>query len=157
MSLVSSWNEAADEIQKWRSAHSGKVVFTNGCFDLVHAGHLSYLEQARSLGSFLVVGINDDESVTKLKGAGRPILPWQERGKLLAALRCVDLVVPFSQDTPKELIEHLHPDVLVKGGDWKVEDIAGGDFVKNRGGSVHSLGFVPGRSTSEIIAKIRAT
>ncbi len=156
MGLVSSADEAQAQIQKWRSQQSGKVVFTNGCFDLIHAGHLTYLEQARSLGDFLVVAINSDESVTRLKGPGRPILPWQERGRLLAALRCVDLVVPFSEDTPLSLIEKLQPDALVKGGDWKVEDIVGGDFVKKAGGTVHSLGFVPGRSTSEIIAKIRA-
>lgn len=156
MSFVSTFKAAADRVRQWRSEHSGQVVFTNGCFDLLHAGHLAYLEQARGLGDFLIVGINTDESVERLKGSERPILPLEERGQLLAALRCVDLVVPFSEDTPLKLIQVLEPDVLVKGGDWKVEDIVGHDFVTERGGSVQSLGFLPGRSTTDIIKKIRS-
>src|SRR5690606_1229398 len=99
------------------------------CFDLLHVGHLSYLEEARGLGSYLVVGINSDESVRRLKGEGRPILPLEERGRLLGALKCVDLVVAFEQDTPLELIKSVKPDVLVKGGDWAPKDIVGSDFV----------------------------
>ncbi len=132
-----------------------RVVMTNGCFDLLHSGHVTYLEEAKSLGNRLVVAVNDDASVRRLKGAGRPIMPLEDRMALLAGLAAVDWVVPFSADTPEQLICRVLPDVLVKGGDYRPEQIAGGDCVRRNGGRVAVLGFRPGRSTSAIIARIR--
>ncbi|MFV1957121.1 MAG: D-glycero-beta-D-manno-heptose 1-phosphate adenylyltransferase [bacterium] len=133
------------------------IVFTNGCFDLIHPGHTSYLRQARELGDLLVVGINTDESVTSLKGPGRPIFKLAERIELLLSLRWVDAVVPFYEPTPIGLIKAVNPHVLVKGGDWPVEEIVGGEFVEANGGRVLSLPFVPGVSTSGIIQRISGT
>lgn len=130
------------------------VVFTNGCFDLIHQGHTSYLRQARELGDLLVVGINTDESVTSLKGPGRPILNQAERVEILLSLRWVDAVVPFSEPTPIDLIMAVNPHILVKGGDWPVEKIVGSEFVEANGGRVFSLPLVPGVSTSGIIQRI---
>ncbi len=130
------------------------VVFTNGCFDLIHTGHTSYLRQARELGDLLVVGINSDESVTSLKGPGRPIFNQAERVEILLSLRWVDAVVPFSEPTPIDLIKAVNPHILVKGGDWPVEKIVGSEFVEANGGRVFSLPFVPGVSTSGIIQRI---
>ncbi|HLG18049.1 MAG TPA: D-glycero-beta-D-manno-heptose 1-phosphate adenylyltransferase [Blastocatellia bacterium] len=132
-----------------------RVVFTNGCFDLLHAGHVRYLCQARALGDALVVALNSDRSVRSLKGAGRPILNERERAEVIAALEAVDYVVIFEEETPRELIAVLLPDVLVKGGDWPVEQIVGRDEVEAAGGSVVSLPFVAGSSTTEIIERIR--
>jgi len=134
-----------------------RVVFTNGCFDLVHAGHVRYLEAARALGDVLVVGLNDDASVRRLKGAGRPILALAERAEVLAGLTAVDHLVAFAEDTPLALIEMLQPDVLVKGEDWAADDIVGRDVVLARGGRVERIDLVPGLSTSEIIRRIRAS
>jgi D-beta-D-heptose 7-phosphate kinase/D-beta-D-heptose 1-phosphate adenosyltransferase len=134
-----------------------RVVFTNGCFDLVHAGHVRYLEAARALGDALVVGLNDDASVRRLKGAGRPILALAERAAVLAGLTAVDHLVAFAEDTPLALIEILQPDVLVKGADWAADDIVGRDVVLARGGRVERIDLVPGVSTSEIIRRIRAS
>ena len=131
-----------------------KVVFTNGCFDLLHIGHVRYLQEAKSLGDFLVVGVNADSSVRKLKGAERPIQNETDRAEILAALECVSFTALFTEDTPKKLIELVRPDVLVKGGDWAVKDIVGGDFVLSYGGLVKSLPFIAGRSTSSIVEKI---
>lgn len=133
-----------------------RIVMTNGCFDILHAGHVSYLEEARSLGDQLVVAVNDDASVTRLKGKSRPITPLEDRMAVLAGLAAVDWVVPFGDDTPEELIRELKPDVLVKGGDWKVEQIAGADSVLSRGGEVRVLSFKPGRSTTSLVDAIRA-
>jgi D-beta-D-heptose 7-phosphate kinase/D-beta-D-heptose 1-phosphate adenosyltransferase len=133
----------------------GRIVMTNGCFDILHAGHVSYLEEARALGDQLVVAVNDDASVARLKGASRPINPLADRMAVLAGLAAVDWVVPFSEDTPARLIERLKPDVLVKGGDWRVEQIAGADHVLARGGEVRVLAFKPGRSTTGVIEAIR--
>ena len=132
-----------------------RIVMTNGCFDILHAGHVSYLEEAKALGDQLVVAVNDDASVTRLKGASRPINPLADRMAVLAGLASVDWVVPFSEDTPARLIERLKPDVLVKGGDWRVEQIAGADHVLARGGEVRVLAFKPGRSTTGVIEAIR--
>ncbi len=140
-------------LEKWR-ANGKKLVFTNGCFDILHVGHVRYLTEARSLGDGLMVGVNSDESVSDLKGPSRPILPENERLELLQALRCVDFVCPFSEETPKRLIELVRPDILVKGGDWPAEKIVGGDFVKSYGGSVMSLPFVAGHSTTGIVERI---
>lgn len=130
-----------------------KIVFTNGCFDLLHVGHVRYLQEAEKQGDILVVGINSDESVKNLKGPKRPIQNENDRAEILAALACVDLVVIFKEDTPENLIKKVHPQVLVKGGDWKIDQIVGADYVLAHGGSVKSLQFVDGKSTTRIIEK----
>ena len=137
--------------------HKGeKVVFTNGVFDLLHTGHLRYLQQARALGDALCVAINSDKSVQALgKGDDRPILPEAERAELLAGLACVDFVTVFDEEDPRELIKKATPNLLVKGGDWPVDQILGADTVQAAGGKVKSLPFVEGRSTTSIIEKIR--
>lgn len=133
-----------------------RVVMTNGCFDILHAGHVHYLREARALGDRLIVAVNDDGSVQRLKGKGRPINPLAQRMEVLAALGAVDWVVPFAEDTPEALVCALGPDVLVKGGDYRPEAIAGGDCVRARGGEVVVLGFVEGCSTTRIIAAAQA-
>ncbi len=138
-----------------RFRRSGKtIVFTNGCFDLLHAGHVRYLRQARAEGDLLVVGLNSDRSVRELKGPGRPLVSQEERAELLAALEMVDYVTIFDRTTPRELIKKLRPRVLVKGGDWKREEIAGADEVEELGGRVVIVPLVPGRSTSSLLDKI---
>jgi rfaE bifunctional protein nucleotidyltransferase chain/domain len=132
-----------------------RIVFTNGCFDLLHPGHIGSLEQARALGDALIVGLNSDASVRQLKGAGRPVLPERERAEILAALECVDAVVIFDALTPREIIAGLLPDVLVKGADWAGDQIVGREEVEAAGGSVVSIPVVPGYSTTEILRKIR--
>lgn len=132
-----------------------RVVMTNGCFDILHAGHISYLEEAKTLGDRLVVAINDDESVRRLKGDGRPINGLADRLAVMAGLAAVDWVVPFSEDTPQDLICAVLPDILVKGGDYRPEDIAGGDCVRENGGEVRVLSYRDGRSTSAIVDRIR--
>lgn len=132
----------------------GRVVFTNGCFDILHAGHVAYLEEARAQGDFLVVGLNGDESVRRLKGPSRPLNGFHERARVLAGLRSVDLVVGFERDTPLELIRALQPDVLVKGGDWKVSEIVGAEDVLAAGGTVKSLSFKQGLSTTSLVDRI---
>lgn len=127
-----------------------KIVFTNGCFDLIHAGHIRYLREAKSLGDILVVGVNTDKSVSRLK-SGRPIVPEGERAEVLSALSMVDFVVFFNEDTPYELIKSLMPDILVKGGDWKKEDIVGSDIVPD----TRSLPYSRGISTTELIKRIK--
>ena len=140
----------------WRAAGL-TVVFTNGCFDLIHPGHVRYLQEARAQGDLLVVGINTDGSVTGLKGPGRPILNLEERSEVLLELRSVHAVVPFAEETPLELIRRVRPHVLVKGGDWAVQDIVGREIVQADGGKVLSLPFHPGTSTTDIIRRIRST
>lgn len=135
-------------------AHGEKVVMTNGCFDILHAGHVHYLEQAKTLGDRLIVAINDDASVKRLKGAERPINPLAHRMEVIAGLASVDWVVSFSEDTPERLVCRLLPDSLVKGGDWKPEQIAGSKCVLENGGEVHSLDFVEGHSTTSMIDSI---
>ena len=131
-----------------------KIVFTNGCFDLLHVGHLRYLEQARKEGDLLVLGLNSDRSVRELKGPTRPLLPQEERAEMMAALSMVDYIVIFDERTPLHLIKELRPDILVKGGDWKREDIVGGQEVESAGGKVVVVPEIPGRSTSNLIAEI---
>ena len=143
-----------DIIQKEREKGK-KIVFTNGCFDIIHAGHVDYLEKAKSLGDFLVVGLNSDESVKRLKGPSRPVNPVDQRKKVLEALKPVDLVVVFEEDTPERLIKEIKPDVLVKGGDWKIENIVGADFVMSYGGKVYTIDFVYDTSTTKIIEKVK--
>ncbi len=130
-----------------------KIVFTNGVFDLLHVGHVRYMQEARSLGDVLVVGVNADASVKRLKGPTRPIQNESDRAEILAALGAVDFTVIFTDDTPATLIEKVRPDILVKGGDWKVEQIVGGTFVQSYGGKVMSLQFIDGKSTTKIIEK----
>lgn len=131
-----------------------KLVFTNGCFDLVHPGHVRYLTEARGMGDRLVVGVNADETVAKLKGRGRPLVPLEERMEVLAALDAVNYVVAFEEETPARVIGELVPDVLVKGGDWAPDQIVGKDTVEAAGGLVVSLPFAPGQSTSRLIEHI---
>jgi len=135
-------------------AEGKKVVFTNGCFDILHPGHARYLWAARQLGDYLVVAVNSDRSVKDIKAKERPIVPEQERAEMVAALEFVDGVVIFDEDTPLRVIEHLLPNVLVKGGDWPEDRIVGSDVVRKAGGEVRSIPFVPGYSTTIIIKKI---
>ena len=131
-----------------------KVVFTNGCFDIIHAGHVDYLEKAKSLGDILVVGMNSDSSVRGIKGEKRPIVPQEMRAKVLSSLKPVDYVVIFEEDTPLRLIETIRPDVLVKGGDWELEKVVGREFVESYGGEVRTIPFEYEVSTSKIIERI---
>lgn len=143
--------QVKNQIQKDRT--EGPVVFTNGCFDLLHVGHVRYLQQAKALGHKLVVAVNSDASVSRLKGPNRPVQNEKDRAEILAALACVDYSFIFTEDTPLNCIQQISPDVLVKGGDWKVKDIVGSDFVLSKSGKVLSLPFVEGRSTTKIIEK----
>jgi len=143
-------------VTEWKSAGE-KIVFTNGCFDLIHYGHLHYLAEAAELGDRLIVGLNSDESVKRLKGNQRPIKDEINRSFLLASLACVDAVVLFSEDTPLNLIDRIRPNVLVKGGDWQPHQIVGSEIVLEDGGTVRSLAFVEGHSTTSLIEKIRHT
>ena len=151
-------NDARDQLvakrQRWRDA-GRRVVFTNGCFDLLHPGHIALLESARAEGDVLVVGLNSDRSVRMLKGEGRPVLPEAERAEALLALETVDAVVVYDEDTPRETIAALQPDVLVKGADWAEGAIIGRDEVLAAGGRVVRVPLVAGRSTSEVLARIR--
>lgn len=146
--------ELLAERAAWRRSGK-KVVFTNGCFDLLHSGHLSLLEQARRLGDVLIVGVNSDRSVRALKGPGRPLLPAAERVELLTALEPVDRVVVFDEDTPLQAVRALVPDVLVKGADWGPDAIVGSDVVNAAGGRVARVELVPGRSTTAILDRAR--
>lgn len=137
-----------------RPADGGRLVFTNGCFDIIHPGHVDYLERARSMGACLVVGLNSDASVRRLKGESRPVNDQQSRARVLAALQCVDYVVIFDQDTPLELIRAVRPDVLVKGGDWSVECIVGREIVEAAGGEVLSIPLLAGHSTTATVERI---
>jgi D-beta-D-heptose 7-phosphate kinase/D-beta-D-heptose 1-phosphate adenosyltransferase len=147
-----SWHEAAG----WRARVAGPVVFTNGVFDLLHPGHVDVLRGARAEGAHLVVGVNSDASVRRLnKGPERPVRSEGDRAYVLAALECVDAVVVFDEDTPAELVAALQPDVLVKGGDYRPEEVAGGDTVRARGGRVVIIPLTAGHSTTATIAKLR--
>jgi len=136
-------------------AHGETIVFTNGCFDIIHAGHVGYLAEARKLGQRLIVAINDDDSVRRLKGEGRPINPVERRMAVLAGLEAVDWVVSFAEDTPETLLHSLQPDVLVKGGDYTLEQVVGGKFVQSYGGKVQALDFLDDCSTSAIMEKMK--
>lgn len=133
-----------------------KIVFTNGCFDLLHPGHVRYLETARSLGDILIVALNSDESVRRVKGEGKPLVGEGERAEMLGALSSVDFVVTFNEDTPQVIIEELMPDVLVKGGDWSKDQIVGRETVERNGGQVIATNFEKGFSTSGIVDRIRS-
>ena len=147
-----TWDDAVE----WRRRVRGSVVFTNGVFDLLHSGHIDVLAQARAQGDALVVGLNSDSSVRRLKGPGRPIQSEGERAYVLAALQDVDAVVPFSEDTPLDLIQKLRPDVLVKGGDYEPSTVVGRQQVESWGGRVVIIPLRPGRSTTDLIERLRA-
>src|SRR5437763_7937588 len=144
-------------IVRHRQQAGERAVFTNGCFDLLHVGHVRYLQQARSLGDLLVVGVNSDESVRRLKGASRPLVTAEERTELLASLECVNHVTCFEEDTPKELIADVQPHFHVKGGDYRPDDLPEAPLVRDLGGEVVILPFTEGRSTSQLAEKIVRT
>ena len=146
--------QAVEEANRWR-ASGQQIVFTNGCFDIVHLGHIDYLEKARSLGDRLILGLNTDASVSCIKGPLRPVVNEYARARLMAALEFVDAVVLFGEPTPLELIEAVKPDVLVKGDDYTVATIVGADFVLGRGGRVETIALVPGYSTTKLIERIK--
>jgi D-beta-D-heptose 7-phosphate kinase/D-beta-D-heptose 1-phosphate adenosyltransferase len=147
-----------DEAVRWRDRAGGKTVFTNGVFDLLHPGHVEYLEQARALGDRLVVAVNDDASAASLgKGPGRPFVPAADRARLVAALAAVDCVVLFDQPTPLAVIARLRPEVLVKGSDYRKDQVVGADLVEGRGGRVVLIPLIPDRSTTLIVERIRAS
>ena len=148
-------SEARESLEAWRRSGQS-VVFTNGVFDLLHRGHVEYLEEAAGLADRLVVGINADASVRRLKGAQRPLVHEHERAELVSSLACVDLVVIFDEDTPERLIQEVQPDVLVKGGDWALDRIVGREFVESRGGRVLTVPVREGHSTTALVARIRA-
>jgi D-beta-D-heptose 7-phosphate kinase/D-beta-D-heptose 1-phosphate adenosyltransferase len=150
---IATWEEALELRQRAR-AEGRRVVFTNGVFDILHRGHVEYLQKARTMGDLLMVGLNSDSSVKRIKGPTRPINTQEDRAVVLSALACVDRVVVFDEDTPFKLIELLVPDVLVKGADWKAGDIVGADVVLRNGGRVETVDLVHGKSTTGLIRKI---
>ena len=151
---IKNLKEAKDQVSLWKDAGE-EVVFTNGCFDILHLGHIDYLEKARSIGQRLVIGLNTDQSVSKLKGDGRPVNNEYSRARILASLSFVDLVVLFDEDTPLELISLILPDILVKGKDYDVSNIVGADIVIENGGKVETIELVEGYSTTGIIEKLK--
>ena len=154
--IASNYESASIQVHAWQQ-QGMDVVFTNGCFDLLHKGHILYLEEASRQGDKLIVAINADKSVSKLKGKHRPIKDEDNRSLIMSAFSFVDLVVIFHEETPLELIEMITPDILVKGGDWNPDQIVGSDYVTNNGGSVLSLQFVEGYSTTALENKIKKT
>lgn len=155
---AANWSRRPGPLRQLVDSLPKPLVFTNGCFDILHRGHVTYLAQAAALGASLIVAINDDASVrAQSKGDDRPINPLEDRQVLLAALQSVSAVVPFADSTPLSLIELIKPDILVKGGDWEVDDIVGATEVRGWGGNVHSIPFVVDRSTTRLLERIRGT
>ena len=154
--ILRDLNALSELLLQWKSANQ-KIVFTNGCFDILHRGHVDYLAKAADLGDVLIIGLNTDQSVSAIKGAHRPIQDQESRLQILASLAFVDAVILFDESTPYELIKLVQPDVLVKGSDYQAENIVGYDIVKAKGGSVNTLDFIPGFSTSGIESKIKQT
>lgn len=152
--FFSSVSELKDHLETFRKGK--RLVFTNGCFDILHVGHVRYLQEAKSLGDILVVAVNSDASVKKLKGPERPLQTEKDRAEILTALGAVDFTVIFDEETPIKVIQELEPEVLVKGGDWAINEIVGSDFVLSRGGVVKSLSFVNGRSTTNVVEKMKS-
>lgn len=155
-SKIVSREQAIAQADAWR-AEGQQLVFTNGCFDIVHLGHIDYLEKAHNLGQRLILGLNTDASVSRIKGPLRPVVNEYARARLMAALAFVDLVVLFDEPTPLELIEAVRPDILVKGDDYTVATIVGADFVLGRGGKVETVALVPGYSTTKLIERIKTS
>ncbi len=153
MNKVKTLNELLPELSCHKQ-EGKKIVFTNGCYDLLHVGHVRCFQEAKRLGDVLVVGLNSDRSVRELKGAPRPIVPEAERAEILAALACIDYITIFDQDNPQDIITRVKPDILVKGGDWTVDTIVGRDVVESYGGKVLSLPLTPGVSTTTIVNDI---
>lgn len=153
-SKIHTWETLKTQVATWQ-AQGKKIVFSNGCFDLVHKGHIDYLNRAADLGDVLVMGLNTDASVSKLKGPHRPIQDEQSRLLIMAALQCVSAVVLFNEETPYDLIKLVQPDVLVKGSDYQPENIVGYDIVTAKGGMVKTIDFLPGYSTSAIERRIK--
>lgn len=153
-SKIHTWETLKTQVATWQ-AQGKKIVFSNGCFDLVHKGHIDYLNRAADLGDVLVMGLNTDASVSKLKGPHRPIQDEQSRLLIMAALQCVSAVVLFNEETPYDLIKLVQPDVLVKGSDYQPENIVGYDIVTGKGGTVKTIDFLPGYSTSAIEKRIK--
>jgi len=151
-----TWGEAKQLREQW-AAQGKKVVFTNGCFDLLHPGHIKYLEDAKALGDVLILGLNADASISRLKGDSRPINPLKDRAAMLMGLKSMDAVVAFEEDTPQNLITLLLPDVLVKGGDYEADDIVGAKEVRDAGGEVIVVPFLDGYSSSKLIERIKTS
>jgi rfaE bifunctional protein nucleotidyltransferase chain/domain len=154
MKKLKTFCEIKKIAKKLKKKHK-KIVFTNGCFDILHYGHVKYLEKCKKLGDFLVIGLNSDASVKKIKGKSRPVTGEKERAAILAALEFVDFVTLFGDKTPARLIKEVAPDVLAKGGDWRASDIVGADFVKSEGGRVVVIPFIKGYSTTRIIKRTK--
>ena len=153
MSIIKNWRELV-ELREQLKNENKKVVFTNGCFDIIHGGHVDYLTKSKSLGDVLIVGLNSDISVRSIKGVKRPILGEDERAFIISSLKPVDYVTLFDEDTPQKLIEAVIPDILVKGADWQLDNIVGSDIVVSNGGEVKTIEFVNNQSTSKIIDSI---
>ncbi len=147
--------DLAKQLAKELKAQGKKIVFTNGCFDILHCGHTTYLSESKKLGDVLILGLNSDDSVRRLKGESRPINNQSDRAAVMDSLKSIDYVVIFEEDTPYNLINAIIPDVLVKGGDYNKENIVGADIVENNGGSVVTINFVEGKSTTNIINKMK--
>jgi len=153
VSLALNWQDALAQVKRWK-AEDKRIVFTNGCFDLLHPGHIDYLKKSATYGDKLIIGLNDDDSIRRLKGDSRPINPLHDRACMLSALRVVDLVIPFSEDTPINLITALMPNTLIKGGDYQPDDIVGAREVRHHGGNVLVIPFLKGYSSSRLIKRI---
>jgi rfaE bifunctional protein nucleotidyltransferase chain/domain len=153
MNKILTWEELKKEVKRSRD-EGKKIAFTNGCFDILHAGHVQYLREAHKLGDLLILGLNSDASVRKIKGEKRPLVPQEERAEVVASLMAVDFVTLFDETTPLRLIEYLRPDCLVKGGDWKEDAVVGGDLVRAWGGKVVIVPLTEGISTTNIVEKI---
>ncbi len=156
MQKIKNLDELKKDIETLKS-QGKKIVFTNGCFDILHIGHTRYLADAKKLGDHLIVAVNSDRSVKTLKGEKRPVISQDQRAEILAALSCTDSIVIFDQETPKQIIDQLIPDILVKGGDWKEDDIVGAYTVKKNGGTVKSIKFIDGSSSTSLINKIKTS
>lgn len=153
--IINDWNELKVKLDSEKK-NGKKIVFTNGCFDIIHPGHVSYLKASKELGDILLVALNSDASVQKLKGKTRPVNKIDDRSIVMDALKPVDYVTEFPQDTPFEIISKIIPDIITKGGDYKPEEVVGADIVKNNGGRVEIINFVEGKSTSNIIQKMNS-
>lgn len=153
-SKILNTEELVGKLAVWRFL-GNKIVFTNGCFDIIHLGHLDYLSKAKDLGDKLIIGLNTDDSVKRIKGTSRPITDEYSRAMILSSIRFIDAIALFKEDTPYNLIKIVKPDVLVKGSDYKTDDIIGGDIVKNNGGEIKTIDFLEGYSTSSILNKIK--